>query len=210
VKLLFAAAFVCLAPPLHAASNLDQVLHGVEQRYNRVQTLKLAFTESYSGARRPTQTESGTLWLRKPGRMRWDYVNPPGKFFLSDGKALYLFTPDDQKVEKSALRDSEDMRAPLAFLLGKLNFYKEFRKFDLRPEGNATWISAEPNSDALPYSRVEFLVTPDSQIHRVRVTGQDHSVITYVFEQEELNPALNSALFTFRAPPGSQIVEAEH
>ncbi len=203
---------MCLTPVFGgppSSPNLDQVLKGVEQRYNRAQTLKLLFTESYSGTRRPTQTESGTLWLRKPGRMRWDYVNPAGKFFLSDGKSLYLFTPEDGKVEKSALRDSEDMRAPLAFLLGKLNFYKEFRKFDLRAEGGATWISAEPNSDALPYSKVEFLVTPDSQIHKVRVTAQDRSIITYVFEQEQLNPTLNAALFTFRAPPGSQIIEAE-
>ena len=202
-------AVVCLTPVLMGAPSLDQVLHGVEQRYNRAQTLKLTFSESYSGTRRPTQTESGTLWLRKPGRMRWDYVNPPGKFFLSDGKHLYLFTPDDRKVEKSALRDSEDMRAPLAFLLGKLNFYKEFRKFDLRPEGAFTWISAEPNSDALPYLKVEFLVSSDSQIHRVRVTAQDHSVITYIFEQEQINPTLNAALFQFHAPPGSQVIEAE-
>ena len=47
------------------------------------------------------RTESGTLRLRKPGRMRWDYTDPAGKLFLSDGKNLYLYTPANNEVESS-------------------------------------------------------------------------------------------------------------
>lgn len=213
VKRWFALCLLCLSPAAaadrNANPNLDQLLHAVEQRYNKAQTLTLSFTETYTASRRPSQTESGVLALRKPGRMRWDYVTPPGKFFLSDGKAVYLFSPDERKVEKSSLKETEDTRAPLAFLLGKLNFYKEFKRFTLRPEGANTWITAEPNSDALPYSQVEFLVTPQAQIRRVRVTAPDHSVIDYAFDQEKLNPPLAPALFAFRLPAGSQLVEAE-
>ena len=209
VKRWLVLSFVCLAMAAAADPKLDQLLHAVEQRYNRAQTLTLSFTQTYSASRRPSQTESGVLALRKPGRMRWDYASPAGKFFLSDGKAVYLFSPEERRVEKSSLKESEDTRAPLAFLLGKLNFYKEFKRFSLRPDGGNTWIVAEPNSDTLPYSQVEFLVTPQAQIRRVRVTAPDHSVIDYAFDQEKLNPPLKPELFAFRLPAGSQLVEGE-
>ena len=67
--------------------------------------------------------------LRKPGRMRWDYSQPKGKLFVSDGKFLWLYTPDENRVEKMKLKESDDMRAPLAFLLGKLDFRQGFPKY---------------------------------------------------------------------------------
>ncbi len=140
--------------------------------------------------------------------MRWDYISPPGKLFVSDGKSVYLYTPDSNRVEHSKLKQSEDMRAPLAFLLGKLNFYKEFRKFELRREGSETWIIAEPTSENLPYTRVEFLVAPNAQIKRLKVIGQDLSVLDFTFEKESVNPSLEAGLFAFHVPPGAEMVEA--
>ena len=83
-----------------------------------------------AGAKR---SESGTLLLRKPGKMRWDYDQPKGKLFVSDGKFLWLYTPEDNRAEKMKLKESDDMRAPLAFLLGKLDFQKEFRNLQAKP-----------------------------------------------------------------------------
>ena len=70
--------------------------------------------------------------------MRWDYSQPKGKLFISDGKFMWLYTPAGHghpRAEKMKLQESDDMRAPLAFLLGKLNFEKEFRNLQARPEG---------------------------------------------------------------------------
>jgi outer membrane lipoprotein carrier protein len=201
---------ILLALPLAAAdSGLDSLLHSVENRYNRSQSLTLSFTETYKAPKRSEQVEAGSLSLRKPGRMRWEYASPAGKLFVSDGKDVYLYLPDANRVEHSRFKESEDFRAPLAFLLGKLNFYKEFRKFNVRHEGENTWIDAEPNSANLPYSRVEFLVAPDARIRKLRVVGQDQSIMEFSFEQERLNVALDAKLFTFRPPAGAEVVEGE-
>ena len=56
------------------------------------------------------------------------------------------------------------MRAPLAFLLGKLHFDKEFRNIQGQPDAGGTRIIAEPKTDSLPYTKVVFLVGPDGQI----------------------------------------------
>jgi outer membrane lipoprotein carrier protein len=194
---------------LAAPTEIDLLLKTIESRYNRAQSLRLDFSESYAGIKTPVQNESGVLLLRKPGKMRWEYASPAGKLYISDGKEVVSYSPDEQRAEKSKLKESEDMRAPLAFLLGKLDFKKEFKSFQTRVEGTDNWISAEPKSENLAYSKVEFLATTEGQIRRVRITGQDQSKLDFTFSNEQVNVPVASSLFTFHPPPGVEVVEAD-
>jgi outer membrane lipoprotein carrier protein len=189
------------------AANLEPMLKAVETRYNHAQTLQVVFREAYTAPGQPRRTETGTLLLRKPGRMRWNYTSPEGKLFVSDGKFLWLYTPSNHQVEKMKIKESDDMRAPLAFLLGKLHFDKEFRDIKSQPVAGGIQITADPKTDTLPYTKVEFVVAPDNQIRRVQVTGYDKSVLEFDFEQEKLNPPLEAKLFQFSMPPGAALVE---
>lgn len=201
--LLTSTAFAGAPPP-------DALLKSVEVRYNHAQSLKLEFSETYSGiSHAPSHTESGTLYLRKPGRMRWEYASPPGKLFVSDGKEVFLYTPEQRRAEKSKLKESDDMRAPLAFLLGKLDFVREFQDFETHPEGPNTWIAATPKNRNLEYTKVEFLTAPTGEILRLKVTGISNSKLDFTFSNELLNAPVNSSLFTFHAPPGVAVVEAD-
>jgi outer membrane lipoprotein carrier protein len=205
------APWVCLAVlPLEAADpNATALLKGIEQRYNRAQTLQVQFSESYSVLGRARKGESGSLTLRKPGRMRWDYTDPVGKLFVSDGKDVYLYTPEGNRVEKTKLKASDDMRAPMAFLLGKLDFAKDFRDFEVKPEGPNYLVVARAKSDKLPYEKVQMLVTPDHTIQRLVIDGQDQSILTFQFAQEKLNPPVDDAQFKFQMPPGATLVASE-
>ena len=113
-----------------ADAGTSKLLKNIEDRYNRVQTLQTAFQETLvnQGRRR---TESGELFLRKPGRMRWEYRSPAVKLFVSDGKSVYFYSTETNRAEKMKLKETEDMRAPMAFLLGRLEFEKDFK--DSRP-----------------------------------------------------------------------------
>jgi len=199
---------VCLAlAPLQAAdANVDTLLKGIEQHYNRAKTLEVKFDESYMVSGRPRKSETGQLTLRKPGRMRWDYTAPQGKLFVSDGKDVYLYTPEAHRVEKTRLKASEDLRTPLAFLLGKLDFYKDFRDFEVKQEGANAVVIARAKTDKLPYDRIEMLVTPDYSIRRLVINGQDQSILTFQFEQEKVNPSVSDGLFQFQMPAGATLV----
>jgi outer membrane lipoprotein carrier protein len=187
---------------------LDALLKRVETRYNQTKTLQVLFHEDYTPPGRAKRTESGTLVLRKPGKMRWDYDQPKGKLFVSDGKYLWLYTPLENRAEKMKLKESDDMRAPLAFLLGKLDFQKEFRNLQAKQEGPDMRIAAAPKTDNLPYSAVEFLVAPDQRIKLVKVTGFDHSVLEFRLDEEKVDPPLDAKLFQFQVPKGARLVEA--
>jgi outer membrane lipoprotein carrier protein len=187
---------------------LDVLLKGVETRYNKAKTLQVLFREDYTPPGRAKRTESGTLVLRKPGKMRWDYDQPKGKLFVSDGKYLWLYTPLENRAERMKLKESDDMRAPLAFLLGKLDFQKEFRNLQGKAEGPDTRITAEPKTDSLPYSAVEFVVSAEQRIKVVKVTGFDHSMLEFRFDEEKVDPQVDAKVFQFQAPKGAQLVEA--
>jgi outer membrane lipoprotein carrier protein len=203
----FAAGFLAAALAFAGDSNLEALLKSVESRYNHAKTLQVSFKEDYTAPGRPSRSDAGVLLLRKPGKMRWDYSQPKGKLFVSDGKYLWLYLPEENRVEKTKLKETEDLRAPLAFLLGKLSFDKEFRNIQGKREGPDLRVIAEPKTENLPYERVEFVVTPDNIIREVKVTGFDHSVIDFTFTQERLNPALEARLFEFQMPKGAELVE---
>lgn len=196
-------------PLLAADPDLKVLLKAVENRYNHSRTLQVQFTETYTGQGRPRQYETGRLTLRKPGRMRWDYTLPAGKLFLSDGKNVYLYTPEAKRVERMPLKESDDMRAPLAFLLGKLDFDKEFREIRMKPEAGNYLVCATAKSDKLPYDRVEMLITPGSEIRKLVVNGLDKSVLTYQFDQEQLNPPVDDRQFKFQMPAGAVLVNPD-
>ena len=188
---------------------LSDRLRDVENRYNSAKTLEVLFTEQYTPKGSFQRTESGVILLRKPLRMRWDYSQPKGKLFVCDGKYLWLYNPSENTVEQSPVKESEDMRLPLAFLLGKLHFEKEFRNIKAQPEGFDLKITAEPKSDDLPYSSVEFVVAPDSHIKSVKVINSaDYSVLTYAFDQEKMDPPVNPKAFQFEMPKGAELVKA--
>ena len=200
---------LCTLSSMAADVPLPAMLKNIELRYNRVQSLQVSFNQSYKGQGPQRKPESGELFLRKPGRMRWDYASPEGKFFLCDAKNFYYFSPNTGRAEKMKLQEADDLRAPLAFLLGKLNFNKDFAGFEAKPAGEVTVITAAPKSDKLPYRQVEFDVTSSFQIKRMVITGQDSSIMEFRFGEEKLNPKLTDAMFKFKLPVGAELVE-EH
>jgi outer membrane lipoprotein carrier protein len=190
-------------------AKLDALLKNVEARYNKATSLQVLFREEYTPAGHARKTESGTLLLQKPARMRWEYSTPKGKLIVCDGKHMWMYTLSENRVDKMpAPSESGDMRAPLAFLLGKLHFDKEFTNIAGHPEGANTRITAGPKTQNLPYSAVEFLVTPEGQIREVKATGFDQAVYNFTFDEEKLNLPMDGKLFKFEVPKGAEVVEA--
>src|SRR4051812_37231035 len=144
-----------MAPARGADADLSRTLKGIEDRYNHARTLELSFTERYT-LQGKQRTEKGELYLRKPGKMRWQYTSPAGKLFISDGKFIYSYSAQDHRAEKMKMKEADDMRAPLAFLLGRLQFNDVFREFRSPPEGDGVFITAIPKSDKLLYTEVSF------------------------------------------------------
>ena len=192
---------------IQAQTSIQPLLKSIEDRYNRAATMRMNFSESYTFQNRPRPSEWGVLILKKPGRMRWDYHKPAGKIFVTDGKDAYFYSATANRVEKLRLNESDDMRLPLAFLLGKLDFKRDFDKYVWRQDGNSFWITCAPKNEKSPFTEFMFKAAKDGRIERLRVTGQDHSILEFEFADEKMNPDLANGLFLFQIPPGAEYVD---
>lgn len=189
-----------------APDTLQSMLKRIEQRYNTTATLKSDFEQTMSIAQGRRVTERGTLYLRKPGQMRWEYAQPTGKLFLCDAKQIYYVTPSARRVEISTMKDSGDLRAPLAFLLGKLDFARDFDRFEHSLSGQQWKIRAFPKNNKSPYEYVEFYAEPDGRLALVSIAGKDTSTMSYAFTAEQRNLPVAASLFQFNPPQGFEIV----
>jgi outer membrane lipoprotein carrier protein len=189
-----------------APSDLSRLLTMVERRYNGATTLQMRFEQQYRGGGQPSRTENGILFLKKPGRMRWEYRHPEGKLFLTDGKDAWFYSPAMNQVEKSPIKATDDLRAPLAFLMGRLDFNRDFRGFQSEREGELVRVTGVPKSAKSPYREVEFWVSPAGELREVRVVSQEGARMQFRFSDERLAVPLNEELFRFRVPAGAEVV----
>ncbi len=195
-----------------AQADVHKIADRVDQHYNHINTLQVNFTETYSGGG-VNRSESGTLLLKKPGKMRWDYLQPRPKLFLSDGRTAWFYVPGEQQVRKAAVKDLDDLRSPLRYLLGKTKLEKEFEGLSLAPDvkpldpGDVV-LRGVPKSMADRVNQVLLEVTPDSRLRRIVIEQADGSATDFQFSDEKTNTPLADHQFKFTPPPGTEIVEA--
>jgi outer membrane lipoprotein carrier protein len=191
--------------------NVNAVAHLVDERYNHLQTLEADFTEIYQGSG-TERTESGKLWLKKPGKMRWEYRSPEEKLFVSDGRNGWLYLPAQKQVRKSSMKNLDDLRSPLAFLLGKTKLQKELTGLSFAPDIRA-WHENDMMLRGVPkgledrFHQVLLEVTPDHQIARILIFASDDSMTEYRFSDQKENVSISDAQFRFTPAPGTEVID---
>jgi outer membrane lipoprotein carrier protein len=206
--LVFAALLstcLCAQQPAPTAHELAQ---RVDHHYNQLHSLKAAFTESYAGLGMQ-RTESGTLLLLKPGRMRWNYDAPPGKLFLLDGKYALFYSPGDPRVQRIQAKQLDDLRSPLRFLLGHTELEKEMDHLTLAPApGSLFTLSGQPKGQENRVSRLSITATADGTIVGIEVEETDDAITRFAFSGEVPDAAISPNEFRFTPPPGVPVVDA--
>jgi outer membrane lipoprotein carrier protein len=194
-------------------TDVHAMAHKVDEHYNHLHTMEAEFTESYRGMG-VDRVETGTLWLKKPGKMRWEYRSPREKLFISDGKDAWFYLPGDRQVRKTEVRKLDDLRSPLAFLLGKTHLEKELRGLSLAPDqtpvktGNVV-LRGVPKNLEDRVSEILLEVTPEGEIVRIQVDEVDGGTTEYRFSQEKENVEVADHLFHFAVPAGVEVVDGE-
>jgi outer membrane lipoprotein carrier protein len=195
------------APDVHA------IAQAVDERYNHLHTLQADFAEIYRGAGME-RTESGTLWLKKPGKMRWEYRSPRDKLFLSDGKDAWFYVPGEREVRRTAVKKLDDLRSPMAFLLGKTKLEKELQSLSVAPDlaplaAGDVVLRGVPKSLEDRVSQVLLEITPEHWIGRIIIEEVDGSVTEYRFTNQREDVAVPDQKFQFVVPDGVEVIDGE-
>jgi outer membrane lipoprotein carrier protein len=212
LSLLIAALFLLISFALPArAADAITTARAVDEYYNRLQSLKSSFTEIYQ-APGISRSESGILWLKKPGRMRWEYREPKAKLFLVDSKNAYFYVPGERQARRTSLKKIDDIRSPLRFLLGKTKLEKELDGLSLAPDVAAIQsgdviLRGVPKNLKDRISEVLLEVSPTYQITRIVLQGTDGVSTDFRFSQIEANVPVADSLFRFQLPPGVALIQ---
>jgi outer membrane lipoprotein carrier protein len=205
--LLLAAAFIAQALLAQApALSAKQLAARVDRHYNHLRTLQTAFTETYQGMGME-RTDSGTLLLEKPGRMKWEYDSPPGKIFLLDGKYAWFYTPGDAQVERISARHLNDLRSPLRYLLGHTELEKEISNLTMTPApGGCFTLAGQPKDAQNRIAHVALIVTARGVITGISIKDTGGALTRFTFTHEQPGAAIPAGTFHFTPPPGVPVV----
>jgi outer membrane lipoprotein carrier protein len=200
-----------LLPSAGLAADVKTVAAAIDTHYNHLHSLQAEFVETYRGSGME-RTESGTLSLKKPGKMRWEYRSPRAKLFVSDGKDAWFYVPDDRQARKTSAKKLEDIRSPLAFLLGKTKLEKELQGLSLASDkeplhpGNIV-LRGVPRGLSDRISEILVEVTPEHQIARIVIQEADGASTDYRFGEMKEDAPMKDAEFQFKVPAGTETVE---
>jgi outer membrane lipoprotein carrier protein len=146
--------------------------------------------------------------------MRWEYRSPRDKLFLSDGKDAWFYVPGERQVRRTAVKKLDDLRSPLAFLLGKTKLEKELQGLSLAPDvaplaaGNVV-LRGVPKSLADRVSQVLLEITAEHWISRIMIEEVDGSVTEYRFSSYRENADVPDQRFQFVVPDGVEVIDGE-
>ena len=208
----FGILVVALVLPLSAQDILKQA-RAVDDHYNHLRSLKSDFTEIYRGDG-VERVESGTLWLKKPRKMRWEYRSPREKLFVSDGQTVWFYLPAERQLRKTTLKKLDDVRSPLAFLLGKTKLENELQGLSKAVDQSSTGagntlLRGVPKAMAGRVNEVLLEITPANQIVRIVLNEAEGATTEFRFAGWRENQELSDSLFQFAVPPGVEAVEGE-
>ncbi len=215
-KWVLAALILLQIQILPATENdLQSNIDALQKRYSQMKDLKMDFIQNYHSPRHSPRTETGILYLRRPGMMRWEYQSPSQKLFISDGKTVYFYLPEEKQLQKTSVKESRDQRLPFLFLLGKGNLKKDFSKIewakDDKPffEGNQV-LYAYPREDIDAFAKILMEFDPHSlQLQRITIFEVDGSKSEFVFTKIKENLGLDIQRFSFKVPANVEVVGDE-
>jgi len=207
----------CLATALQAQSlapaTASAYVQQFESSYREVRSLRAEFTQTYTLGGTTPRIEVGRVSFARGGLMRWDYQRPTEKLFVSDGKHVSLYIPEEHQLTRSDMKSSEDFRVPFELLLSRLNLRRVFARVEMAdaaldhdPANHV--LHAFPKKEfAEDYTDVLIELDPQFDMRRLVVNYADHSRMEFRFDHVERNPSLPRSLFQFQAPAGTEIID---
>jgi len=198
------------------ASNVDDVVGRVDDRYAKTQDLQGEFTQETIIEGFETGFKStGRFYLKKPGLLRWDYLEPSKEHIYVDGDEVMMYVPEHQQVVKGTLTQIAASKGPLALLLGVGKLSKQFTVVE-SPEVSSDsqqipdlTLIPKPDGDTVPTIKKILLqlFTDSYLIKAITIFETSGNVSRVHFDHIQVNQGLSPNLLKFTLPPDVVVVD---
>ena len=205
-----------LAAPAHkkatAAADPARALAGrVQSFYAHTKDFSAKFDQHYTYlAMGRVEDSAGSVQVKKPGAVRWDYEKPDKRTLFVQGKTLWIWRPDDQEAQVKRDFGGDQLSSAFTFLWGKGDLLKEFSPRVVAqpaelPRGDA--LELTPLKPVAGVAKLLFVVGKDGQVLASVVTNPQGDVNQIIFSEAQVDQGLPDSLFHFEPPKGTFVQE---
>ena len=196
-------------PASGADAGIDAIIAGVEARYNVPGFTADFDQESILKAMAVTDTASGRLMVRQPGKMRWEYLVPDPQTIITDGDALWIYRPEENQVLVGKAPALFGKGKGAGFLANIRSVRKNFQ-ISLEPAAspNRHRLKLVPNKSTVDLLAVELDIVKKTYdlvgITTFNVYGDETRIELKNVRLDEVPP---ESLFRFDIPEGADVVQ---
>jgi outer membrane lipoprotein carrier protein len=206
--ILAALIFSALSPGAikpASAQTVQDVVASVENHYRDLADLTAKVVQKNDlKSIGKTQKFEGTLWIKKPGKLRLEYSN--GQLILINNKAALFYSKKSEQVVKKTFTDFEHMNIPVAFLLGAAHIRDDF---DVLQADTTTSRVLEllPRKPGAAMKKMRLVVDDAGRITDLTIYDRSGNTTTMSFADIREGAGLDDQQFVFQAPKGTEIIE---
>ena len=183
------------------------VVKKLQAIYQKASSMTATFTQAYTYAvYQRTQISSGALFLKKPGRMRWDYKEPQSKVFVSNGDDLWVYEPEKNQAYKKSLHNAE-LPIAISFLMGKGNLLDEFKPALGAVTPDTITVNLMPLKASRHYKELKLTINRGSFIViKSSIVDPANNTNTVTFANVVIDATLPDSGFEFSPPEGVNVL----
>jgi len=202
----------------NAVKEVREVVKQLQARYEKTKDLQADFTQKtmIEGFERPI-TSSGKVYIKKPGRLRWNYLDPSVEDIYVNRDDIKVYVPEHKQVLVGKLTQMAASKAPLELLQGAATLEESF---DIEPTpGKGRGVGGIRLLTLLPKSRegeagrslqrIVVEVFPKTYfIRTISLYEVSGNVASFEFSSPQYNVGLANALFDLKLPADVVVVKA--
>jgi outer membrane lipoprotein carrier protein len=206
------------------AEPADDLVRKVQTFHAAARDLEARFTQDVVH-HQGTTTNTGRVYLKQPGMMRWDYIGPDPYLYVSDGKSYWVYDVAQRLAVTRSLRSTALPREVPGFF-ANANLAREFTirvapigvsemvmidprtPFHLRPEGG-TVLRLVPRTADPRIREIYLVIDPRTgQVHQSLTISPEGNTNHIVFSHLRVNTGLPASLFSWTPPAGTKVLKA--
>jgi outer membrane lipoprotein carrier protein len=201
-----------------ARKEVQEVVKRLQARYEKTRDLQADFTQNthIEGFERPI-TSTGKVYIKKPGRLRWTYLNPATEDIYVNKDDVRIYVPEHKQVLVGKLTQMAASQAPLELLQGAARLEESFDVEPTPGKGHGLgglrlltlWPKAHGREAGRSIQRIVVEVFPKTYyIRTVSLHEASGNVSKFEFSAPLANVGLSDELFEPKFPADVEVVKA--
>ena len=202
----FVSSAVESSPAVTSSAVPTDAVTAIEAHYRDLVDLTAKVTQkNFLKSVDKTQTFDGSLFIKKPGKLRLEYTN--GQVIVIDGKGVWFYSKKSAQAIRRTFKDFEQANIPVAFLLGAAHIRDDFDVVERKESAIRNTFDLTPHKKDAAMKKLGLVCDDGGRITGLTIYDKSGNTSSIAFSDVKENTGLDDALFRFKVPKGTEVIE---